>query len=366
MGDPTLHMHIVAPPASLRVTRGSSEFQLQWQASADAADEKFLGYYVYSSDSMEGPFTVINGGAPVMGTSFTTADLQHRVFMVRAAKREEPFGESKGSYINLSQGAFPLRCLNPQVINETFSFNVEGPPYEFIAIETSSDLENWYGWDIAQLDAQGHYSQLDTGPLGAAGYFRVAGGLENEYESANTVGYVQRVVTAGGTVAIANQFLRADNSVADILPNVPNFTYLYKWIGQNWEINTFFFGEWDNPSMNLLPGEGMLLSSGEAYTATFVGSVPEGTLVVPLTSGYTFAASKVPQGGDVTGLGVALNNFDNIQIRNGSGYDTYTYAFGDWDPSTPIVLAGEPFFTNLGSPINWTRTFHIWDFPAWW
>ncbi len=100
LGDPTLHMQVVAPPADLRVAPGGASPGLTWTASPDAP----LGYHVYRATSDTGPFTRVNSTA-VTGTAFTdsTAPAGTFTYMVRAVRRETSGG---GTYLNLSQGIF--------------------------------------------------------------------------------------------------------------------------------------------------------------------------------------------------------------------------------------------------------------------
>ena len=102
MGDPTLRMHVVAPPTNVNVvsTVGTSA-TVSWTASA----EPVLGYHVYryvnAAQGWQRRTTT-----PVTGTSFTdnTTGLAGNVrYMVRALKLENTYS---GSYYNLSQGAF--------------------------------------------------------------------------------------------------------------------------------------------------------------------------------------------------------------------------------------------------------------------
>ena len=70
MGDPTLRMHIVAPPSALLVSTGSGGVNLTWNASPNTV----VGYHVYRAPTGAGPFTRsaiqlvvnrVNGPAPV-------------------------------------------------------------------------------------------------------------------------------------------------------------------------------------------------------------------------------------------------------------------------------------------------------------
>ncbi|MCB9235237.1 MAG: PKD domain-containing protein [Bacteroidia bacterium] len=102
MGDPTLRMHIVAPPSNLSVTPVSSGryLQLAWNASPDTV----LGYYIYKADSLYGEFSRISDQA-VTATSWVDScpQIGDAVYMVRALDLQN--GHS-GTYFNLSQGIF--------------------------------------------------------------------------------------------------------------------------------------------------------------------------------------------------------------------------------------------------------------------
>lgn len=99
MGDPTLRMHVVAPPSALGIkTNGSGGVELNWNASPDTV----LGYHVYRAPTAAGPFTRLNGSL-LTSTSYTDPVVTTNVYMVRAVKLEV---SGSGSYYNASQGIF--------------------------------------------------------------------------------------------------------------------------------------------------------------------------------------------------------------------------------------------------------------------
>ncbi|MFO1498468.1 MAG: hypothetical protein U1G07_08770 [Verrucomicrobiota bacterium] len=101
MGDPTLRMHVVAPPgrASARAQADRS-VALDWSPSPDSV----LGYYVYRASSLSGPFARLNR-ALITTTAFTDVSpaVGHNVYMLRAVNLER---SGSGTYYNPSQGAF--------------------------------------------------------------------------------------------------------------------------------------------------------------------------------------------------------------------------------------------------------------------
>jgi hypothetical protein len=99
MGDPTLRMHVVAPPSNVAETAVSGGVQLNWAASPEPGVQT---YAVYVAPTAAGPFTKV--AASVSGTTYTHAGgSTGSVYMVRALKLETV---PSGSYYNASQGAF--------------------------------------------------------------------------------------------------------------------------------------------------------------------------------------------------------------------------------------------------------------------
>ena len=99
MGDPTLRMHMVAPPTNLSANSAGGSVNFNWSASADP---QVTGYHVYSFSASGVPSLLNNN--PVSGTSWSTTGSfpNGTEFMVRAAKLETT---PSGSYWNLSMGA---------------------------------------------------------------------------------------------------------------------------------------------------------------------------------------------------------------------------------------------------------------------
>jgi hypothetical protein len=97
MGDPTLRMHVVAPPSNLELATNGAGICLNWAPSKEAV----MGYHVYACELPTGPYT------RVTTTPLTTTNYSHIAvssqYMVRAVKLEV---SGSGTYYNLSQGAF--------------------------------------------------------------------------------------------------------------------------------------------------------------------------------------------------------------------------------------------------------------------
>lgn len=99
MGDPTLRMHQVAPPANLKATPNGTAVSLSWTASSDAV----AGYHVYRASNPDGPFTRLSS-VLVNGTTFSDATASGtNTYMVRTVMLES---SPSGTYYNSSQGVF--------------------------------------------------------------------------------------------------------------------------------------------------------------------------------------------------------------------------------------------------------------------
>ena len=100
MGDPTLRMHVVAPPAELLASWHDSIADLAWTAPDD---DSVLGYHVYRANQPEGPYTRLTVN-PVTDPIFSDLHAgKNPTYMVRALKLEK---SGSGTYYNLSEGAF--------------------------------------------------------------------------------------------------------------------------------------------------------------------------------------------------------------------------------------------------------------------
>ena len=137
MGDPTLRMHVVAPPSGLSATPSGSTVGLSWSASSDAV----LGYNVYRAPTPAGPFTRINGGSLVTGTAFndTSAPAGTSTWAVRAVLLQ---GSSSGTYFNASQAVFVTASVSPRsstttTVTSSVNPSVPGQSVTFTATVTS-------------------------------------------------------------------------------------------------------------------------------------------------------------------------------------------------------------------------------------
>ncbi|HKQ40639.1 MAG TPA: hypothetical protein VJ063_21405 [Verrucomicrobiae bacterium] len=99
LGDPTLRLDMVSPPANLVAARQGSNVVLTWSPSGEAV----AGYHVYRAARPAGPYVRITS-ALLTGTKFT--DVRRTTgatYIVRAVKLQVT---PSGTYWNPSQGVF--------------------------------------------------------------------------------------------------------------------------------------------------------------------------------------------------------------------------------------------------------------------
>ncbi len=126
MGDPTLRMHIVAPPSFLNADHRGQALTLSWSPPCDSV----VGYHVYRADNPNGPFSRLTR-SPILERSFTdtAADsVPNSTYMVRSVKLET---SGSGTYFNASQGVFitpGARLLDAVAAASQTPANVSGLP----------------------------------------------------------------------------------------------------------------------------------------------------------------------------------------------------------------------------------------------
>ncbi len=162
MGDPTLRIHPVAPPAKLLVINK----QLTWEASA----ETVLAYCIYRKNVTTGKYDKIG---TTTNTTYedVTANADINYYMVRAQKLET---SNSGSYYNLSQGVFgftgntlPLQLTtytvklnNQTVVNYWETKNQVNVNH--INVQRSTDGINFNTIEKITVKPEGSYTFIDN------------------------------------------------------------------------------------------------------------------------------------------------------------------------------------------------------------
>jgi hypothetical protein len=188
--------------------------------------------------------------------------------------------------------------------------------------------------------------------------------------SVNAVGYVNKTVPANSYMMVSNPLKAATNTVNALFTGVPAGFQVYVYTpGKGYDTATFddleggFVGTAAN--MEITPGEGVFVRNPTtaAVTVTFVGEVPQGTLVTPLVAGLQIVSSQVPQAGTPQQLGYVGEVGDQIYQFNATTqkYDVATFddLVNDWDPAPKVVDVGDAFFLSKTKAGQWTRTFNV-------
>jgi hypothetical protein len=193
--------------------------------------------------------------------------------------------------------------------------------------------------------------------------------------SVNVVGYINVAVPTGFSI-IANQLDDGEGNDVRSLLQVPAewagvTLYKYQTGTGGWDILTYddLDADWlpATVNMTLAPGEAAFIANptGAALSATFVGEVKEGQLVVDTPAGFSIVSSVVPQAGTPEDLGLVepsvaagdtIYPFDNaLNTYLPSTYDDLDQMFL---PSVNIAV-GQGFWINKLAAGSWTRDFTV-------
>jgi hypothetical protein len=158
----------------------------------------------------------------------------------------------------------------------------------------------------------------------------------------------------GVTNCIANQLDNGNNTLAEILTNVPDGTTLYKFDRCQQRVSDLvatFYGPdvgWDNPSVTLAPGEGAFLMTPDQVTLTITGRRRcTRQLPLPLVHGFQVVSDQLPEAGTFATI-VGLPPLDGTTVYrlSGGSYQPYYYEDGVWYPEAPMAQAGEAWWLD--------------------
>lgn len=173
MGDPTLRLHTVRPPAHVTAAPVSGGVMVNWEASPDAE----AGYHIYRGASPLGPFTRLTGapattanplGSPLIGTAYTdgtAAPGETYTYLVKAVKMET---SASGTYANQSLGEAATVSLGP--IAPT-GLQVVATGTTAYALSWRDHADNETGYEVERRDpATGAWAALATLPANSINY----------------------------------------------------------------------------------------------------------------------------------------------------------------------------------------------------
>jgi len=253
-----------------------------------------------------------------------------------------------------------------------FRVTVVGPPNKAVALDRFSSAAKYWTNNYATftLSAGGTYTYTDAQATNAYRFYRVVLGraTSTPWDSCNAVGYVDLTMPSGYSM-IANPLNAPDNRVCALLPSPPDGTMLYKYddVADSFLINTFDSGQWYDPNMTLVPGEGGLIRNPgtSGFTQSFLGEFLQGYLLNSVPSGLSIRASKVPTSGPVaSGLGAPISEGDVVLRMVSGAYQTFAYRNGFWidgagqEAAEPVIEVGESFWIN--KPTDWAQISSVW------
>jgi len=159
----------------------------------------------------------------------------------------------------------------------------------------------------------------------------------------------------------ANPLNTGGNTVAEVLPTLPDGSLLYTFSAATGFSILQYDGEWLPAGTTVVaPGTGFFLRVGASTPLTFVGEVPQGTLSTPLVVGFNLVGSKVPQAGKIqTDLKYTPANGDLVYtFDTAAGYTIYQYD-DEWLPTEPNLVVAQGIWIRKGAAGSWDRTFSV-------
>jgi len=198
---------------------------------------------------------------------------------------------------------------------------------------------------------------------------------EAQVYSANIVGYVNHVNTAGEYDLIANPLTTGNDVLTNVLTGVSGSSTVQYWNGSAWVAAQYSSktGHWlsggNNVDNTALPvGVGFFYSAGSTGTNTFVGSVV-GTAGSSVTNSipegvYSPVGELIPYADTVTNtstvnLQVAGSSVLQIWSVGTQGFSNYQFSSktGNWTPSNPTLNPAQgAFLSPSGSgTLNWVQ-----------
>ena len=255
----------------------------------------------------------------------------------------------------------PTIFVGPQPVtipcgsNATFAITVTGSPqlryqWYFGSTPIPTGTNATLAITNAMVSQSGGYYVVVTNVLGAA----TSSVASLTVNCVGTCLDTYTITLWPGTNVIANQLDNGGNTLAEVLPVVPDGAQLRKWdpIGQTYSAAaTFHAGTgWDTPSTTLQPGEGAFLVVSVQYNLTFNG-IRRCAATLPLCPvvGYQLVSDQIPETGIFGSaytnnlLGLALVANTKVIKLNPQTQTTNTYLFNGttWSPAQPTAAIGE-------------------------
>jgi hypothetical protein len=219
--------------------------------------------------------------------------------------------------------------------------------------------------------------------LGALGSVSVM--AQTNVYSLNAVGYINVTMEPGYNIITCPLIASPNNTIATLLNNT-NEQYqnggrqtatVYQYVNGAYTTDSASYtnvpsGWAAGGTITMNPGQAIFFYNPTVSNmyATFVGTVPTGSLTNALNPGYNLVGSIVPMVGDLVtnsisaftnGQGAGRQSDTLLTYSPGIGYNVYGYSSG-WAPSDPTitnVYAGFFFFNDFATTNNWIENFSV-------
>lgn len=242
-----------------------------------------------------------------------------------------------------------------------FKFKATVPKGVICKIEASSNLKNWSA--ISEQSSPGELEYVDSNaPNFGHRFYRLQ--AETSW-STNVIGYAS-VIAPPGFSMIANPFVAGNDSVGELLKEMPEGATLSKYDAQLSKLteNKIQGGKWSKPAEKLVPGEGALFfnPTSDYKTLNFFGEVKQGKFSVPIPAGFSIRSSLIPQPGRLhADLGFPVTEGDVIHLfdKDSQKYVLYPYDPQKWAANPPVVSVGESFWVAKTTGKNWSQSLVI-------
>ena len=159
MGDPSLRMHIMAPPSDLMATFNDFDINLTWTASQDPA----AGYFIYRFSEEDSQYVLLNSEV-ISTTTYSDSCIEvsgEYKYMVRASKLQET---PSGSFHNLSQGIFASEQAIVQLPSANFTSVISMASLEFDNLSIMSDSWEWnFGDNVTSTEFEPTHEYAQSG-----------------------------------------------------------------------------------------------------------------------------------------------------------------------------------------------------------
>jgi len=231
--------------------------------------------------------------------------------------------------------------------------------------------------------------------LGALGSVSVI--AQTNVYSLNAVGYINVTLLPGYNIISAPLIASPDNTIKTLLNNTNaqyqsgsgrsgQYALVYSYVNGQYVTDQADYQNtpsgWLNGGTNTInPGQAVFFYNPTATNmyATFVGTVPTGSITNALAPGYSLVGSVVPVSGDiltnsislftngqVTGSGRSVTADEIYTYAAGVGYSTYQYSASGWvlgttvtDPTLANVYSGFFFYNPFSTTNNWVENYSV-------